>query len=60
MSPYMMNMDFAYVLSIKESGYLSSDIVDKTNSVAPVINLTPETAESLIGTGVIGDEYRLP
>ncbi len=49
---------YSYIFCIGDKGYVSNATVSTVISAAPVINLTPEYASTLVGTGTMTDPYR--
>lgn len=59
-SPRVKDANSAAMYAIGSKGDFGDGYVRFGLGVAPVINLSPETVQTLIGDGTIGNEYRLP
>ncbi len=60
MSPYLMdNIGARVTLVHHTTGQLTNYLLDNYGAIAPVINISVEYANKMIGDGTIGNEYRV-
>jgi len=59
LSPYFYNVAFSYIFAIETSGKFNGISTNQNGSIAPVINLTVEYANTLIGNGTMENPYRV-
>ncbi len=58
MTPSEFNTN-AYVYTMSDTGALSKNAVTDTLSIVPIINLSKEYTNKMLGTGLIDDPYRV-
>ncbi len=58
-SPYSFLGSLAFTFAVNTDGKLMAKTIYYTGAVAPIINLSAEYANKMIGDGTIGNEYRV-
>ena len=59
-SPYTKYSGYAHIFNIISNGNLNHSNLNNANgAAAPVINIAPEYAKTMVGTGMINDPYIL-